>query len=264
MWKVYKRIKNVLHYHEAWVNGPWVAEHWGKVGERGKTVQHRKNRKLTNDQNVEQIVAKAVKQGFKPIDDDDHSVLLIQYAISGMGTGKDLDKRHALENRMNETLGWTGLGYCDGGSIGSGTMDVCCFVVDFKIAQRVVEKDLKKTEFADYSRIYDERAEPPAEETESESAGPTMLVPPWFMHQEIERDDAGWQRGEPAEFLARWTTWFRSFPADAQAAYVVAFREPPGWKGFYESLSKPEKKSVKKPAKPAKPAASRRKGRRKA
>jgi hypothetical protein len=57
---------------------------------------------------------------------------------------------------MNEVLGWTGLGHCDGGSIGSGTMEVCCMVVDVDIATRVIESDLKNTEFEDYSRIYEE------------------------------------------------------------------------------------------------------------
>ena len=60
---------------------------------------------------------------------------------------------------MNETLGWAGLGHCDGGSIGSDTMEVCCFVVDFDIAKSVIEADLQGTEFADFTRIYDEGAE---------------------------------------------------------------------------------------------------------
>lgn len=71
-----------------------------------------------------------------------------------MGSGADLEKRHRLEERMNGTLGWTGLGHCDGGSIGSGTMEVCCLVVDFDIAKRVIEADLKDTEFSNYTRIY--------------------------------------------------------------------------------------------------------------
>ena len=60
---------------------------------------------------------------------------------------------------MDEVLGWTGLGHCEGGSIGSGTMEVCCFVVDFDIAKKVIETKLKDTEFADYTRIFDENAE---------------------------------------------------------------------------------------------------------
>ncbi len=57
---------------------------------------------------------------------------------------------------MNETLGWTGLGNCDGGSIGSGTMEVCCFVADFEVAKSVIAANLKGTEFENYTRNYNE------------------------------------------------------------------------------------------------------------
>ena len=72
-----------------------------------------------------------------------------------------IEKEHcaqALQDRMDEKLGWTGLGMCDGGSIGSGTMEVCNFVVDFALAKSVIEQDLAGTEFANYTRIYDEDA----------------------------------------------------------------------------------------------------------
>lgn len=73
-----------------------------------------------------------------------------------MGDAKDIEKRHRLEDRMNETLGWTGLGACDGGSIGSGTMEVCTFFVDFDVAKAVIERDLSGTEFENYTRIFDQ------------------------------------------------------------------------------------------------------------
>ena len=81
---------------------------------------------------------------------------MIEYPVDGMGTSADLEKRHRLEDRMNETLGWTGLGMCDGGSIGGGTMEVCCVVVDFDVAKRVIEDDLSNSEFRDYGNIYRE------------------------------------------------------------------------------------------------------------
>lgn len=90
--------------------------------------------------------------------DDEHFTLLIEYEVDGFGTSSDLDKRYALQGLMDETLGWTGLGHCDGGSIGSGTMEVCCFVVDFELSKKVIEKDLAGTEFENYTRIYDENA----------------------------------------------------------------------------------------------------------
>ncbi|MGO9466620.1 MAG: hypothetical protein ACLQIB_18355 [Isosphaeraceae bacterium] len=159
MLKLYRReAGKVAAYHEAWAHGSTITEHWGPIGERGETREHRLNKKLSEDENLKQVLAKALAVGFQPIEVDEHARLLIEYPVAGKGTTQDLKKRHALEERMNETLGWTGLGHCDGGSIGSGTMEVCCFVVDFETAKRLIEEDLKDTKFADYSRIYDEDA----------------------------------------------------------------------------------------------------------
>jgi hypothetical protein len=38
-------------------------------------------------------------------------------------------------------------------------MEVCCFVVDFDTAKEVIKKQLEGTEFANYTRIYDENAQ---------------------------------------------------------------------------------------------------------
>jgi hypothetical protein len=72
---------------------------------------------------------------------------------------ESLENADKIEEKMNETLGWTGLGHCDGGSIGSGTMEVCNFVIDFEVAKKVIEEDLSGTEFANFTRIYDENAD---------------------------------------------------------------------------------------------------------
>ncbi len=159
MIKLYKRTNEVLRYHEAWLDGETIYEHWGIVGEQGETKEHRFPKGKDEEHAVLGVLRPAAEAGFRPIDKEDHATLLIEYAVDGMGTGEDVVKRHALEERINETLGWTGLGACDGGSIGSGTMEVCCFVVDFEIAKRVIEADLAGTEFSDFTRIYDENAD---------------------------------------------------------------------------------------------------------
>ena len=158
MRKLYKQIDGVLHYHEAWCNGRTVYEHYGVVGKRGATKTHRLPRGADAEEVIPAILRPAAEAGYRPIEIDDHGRLLIAYAVEGMGTPADLNTRHALEERMNEILGWTGIGMRDGGSIGSGTMEVCCFVVDFDIAQRVIAADLEATEFSDFTRIYDEDA----------------------------------------------------------------------------------------------------------
>jgi hypothetical protein len=105
---------------------------------------------------IQKEIDELLARGFHPFNDDEHFTLMIEYSVNGMGAESDIQKRQRLENRMNETLGWTGLGHCDGGSIGSGTMEVCNFVVDYDIAKSIIENDLRDTEFSNYTRIYDE------------------------------------------------------------------------------------------------------------
>ena len=160
MIKLYLKEDNCLtQYHEAWISEEQVVEHWGELGERGQIRTHDLDASMSEQDNLERLLSDPIRQGYQPIDMDDHAICLIEYSVDGIGNAENLEKRHALEDRMNETLGWTGLGLCDGGSIGSGTMEVCCFVVDFDCAKRVIESDLNETRFADYIRIYDEGAE---------------------------------------------------------------------------------------------------------
>jgi hypothetical protein len=156
MIKLYKRHANgVLAYHEAWINDQEITEHWGKVGTRGESRKHQSKSRAGN-RDLEKILRPARQAGFVEIDMDEHRRLIVEYVVSDMGTSADLEKRHRFEERLNQALGWTGLGECDGGSIGSGTMEVCCFVVDFAIAKSIVAHDLAGTEFADFSGIFDE------------------------------------------------------------------------------------------------------------
>ncbi len=123
-------------------------------------------------------------------------------------------------------------------------MEVCCYVVDFKIAKRVIADDLKKTKFADYSRIYDEGADSVASAsgTKPVAQGPKILVAPWIMNQGLDHNDEAWQRGNPAEFLAQWIDWYQQMPVDLRPAYASLFPEPKGWTGFYKSMAKTAKR----------------------
>jgi hypothetical protein len=157
MLKLYKKINNTLHYWETWDKDEKTGiVHWDIIGNRGEY----KEVKSTLFENFRKKIQKEItiksKEGFDEIDIDDHYTLLIEFSVDGMGTLEDVEKRTRLQNKMDHALGWTGLGHCDGGSIGSGTMEVCCYVVDFDTAKKVIEQDLKGTEFSNYTRIYDE------------------------------------------------------------------------------------------------------------
>lgn len=155
MLKLYLRDgSRISRYHEAWPYGPHIVEHRGELGSRGERRRHPKRPNEGDDIAIRRILQPAIDRGFAPIPIRDHVLLLVEYAIDRFGTEADLDKRYALQDRLNETLGWTGLGKVDGGSIGSGTMEVACLVVDPEIATRVISDDLASTTFADYTRIF--------------------------------------------------------------------------------------------------------------
>ncbi len=157
MLKLYRLNGANRDYWETWEqdSGTHVV-HWGRLGTRGESRAVTSTSMQQAEAVLQREVDELVSQGYAPVDPDDHAVLLVEHAVDGMGNAADLDKRHRLEDRLSETLGWTGLGACDGGSIGSGSMEVCCLVVEFELARKVIEADLAGTEFADYRRIFEE------------------------------------------------------------------------------------------------------------
>lgn len=157
MLKLYRFLDTKKEYWETWANEDGThTVHWGDLGSRGTTKTVKSSLVRKAEVTIQKEIDDLVSQGFMPVDLEEHYTVLIEYAIEGMGSQADIDKRHRLEARMNETLGWTGLGYCDGGSIGNGSMEVCNFVVDLNLAISVIKNDLIGTEFANYTRIFDE------------------------------------------------------------------------------------------------------------
>ncbi|GAA5090385.1 hypothetical protein GCM10023210_16400 [Chryseobacterium ginsengisoli] len=155
MLKLYKSIDNQLNYWETWNKDEKTAiVHWGIVGQHGQ-YKEVKNKLFSNFRKIiQKEIYNKLKEDYTEFDEEKIVFLEIEYTIDGFGTDEDLDKRHRLEEYLDEILGHTGLGQCDGGSIGSGTMEVGCMVVDPDIAKKVIEDNLKNTEFGNYSRIF--------------------------------------------------------------------------------------------------------------
>lgn len=155
MLKLYKEIDGQLHYWETWDKGGKTAVvHWGIVGQQGDTKKIKSIPNLSLKETVQLEIEARTKEGYEVFDRGKMVDLEVEYKIDDFGSKEDLDKRHRLESYLDNVLGWTGLGHVDGGSIGSGTMEVGCVVVDFDIAKNVLENVLKHPDFKDYSRIY--------------------------------------------------------------------------------------------------------------
>lgn len=158
MKKLYHPNASPKQYWEYWENGDGTyTVHWGELGTEGESTVIKRHLLSSAKSQVLKLERNYASNAYEEIQFEDHNILIVEYVVDGSGTEHDLNKRHSLEDLMNEVLGWAGLGHCDGGSIGSDSMEVCCFVVDFEIAQRVVAERLYDTKFSDYSRIYQEK-----------------------------------------------------------------------------------------------------------
>src|SRR5690348_13126085 len=124
MLKLYKSEAASLRYWEAWDTSKEVTVHWGVVGKEGST----KRLSLAPQEDASSVIEREATllraEGYQELPDDMLSQVVVQYPILEMGTPEDLDRRYEVEHLINQRLGWTGLGYCDGGDIGSGTMNI--------------------------------------------------------------------------------------------------------------------------------------------
>jgi len=152
--KLYKRDGDGLRYHEAWANEGEITEHWGICGEEGNTSPHAYASLAAGEKIMRAIKNRARETGFSSLASSRHRQLVIELPVDGFGTPDDLDTRHELEDYLNNRLGWLGLGHVDGGSTGSGTMEVFCIVPDLEIAKSGVEAELAKLG-VDNARLYE-------------------------------------------------------------------------------------------------------------
>lgn len=77
---------------------------------------------------------------------EDHKTLIVQHRTKDWGSPQDLQMRHKMESLLDECLKATGSGYCDGGDIGSGTVNIFLFVLDPHRAKDTVVEALRKAQ----------------------------------------------------------------------------------------------------------------------
>ena len=146
MFKLYKREGDRIRYHEAWDEEDCVIEHFGVVGHPGETRRHELTPGADPDQLVEDLLKPSAMDGYEEVEDAD--LIRIEVALPVTGEG-DLERRHEVEDRLDDLLGETGLGHCDGGRLDREEMAAFCFVVDAPTAREVIRDELDSTGFPD-------------------------------------------------------------------------------------------------------------------
>lgn len=148
IFKLYRRVSGHLEYREAWYADDHVIEHWGQCGQRGEFVRHPVGDIADAASLMIRLKAEAKVRGFRAIPPSRQPVLVVEGADDGT---VGVAERHALEDFLDQRLGWVGLGHCDGGSSGSGSMDVFCPVVDAMLAIAFISKELAESPYNGFS-----------------------------------------------------------------------------------------------------------------
>ncbi len=148
--KFYRRDGSKLRYREAWADGSDVVTHIGICGERGELSSHPANSLQAQRKLMAAFGDAAAADGFKQMPEERLIGLLVRKALAKAPTEADLRRRHELEDFLNETTGWLGLGHCDGGSIGAGSIEAFCLVVDYEIAAAAISRELAASGFSDF------------------------------------------------------------------------------------------------------------------
>ena len=145
MVKLYKRSEDQTHYWEAWEDNGKIIFHWGVLGERGKTRTRRISFLKPAQRIIDEETKKRRFEGYHEIPINKHTLLIVQYQTESWGAQEDLQKRHTVEDLLDECLGWTGNGHCDGGDIGSGTINAFSYVIDPFLAVGTIVESLRRS-----------------------------------------------------------------------------------------------------------------------
>lgn len=153
MIKLVKEVDNELVYWEVWKDGKTLTIHYGVVGDTGET--EKVNLKLFEkaEKVMEKLAEKKLNEDFENLDEDGLVELVVQYPYEENQMEEALEKRHTVEDLMNECLGWTGNGSCDGGDIGSGSTNVFNYVIDVDKALKTTLEELSNNNLLDNVKI---------------------------------------------------------------------------------------------------------------
>ena len=156
MLKLYKRTPKSIKYWEAWkgLNSPFIVIHYGTVGKKGRNRQVKIPSNVPSDKFIAEQSEPLRADGYAEAAPEEHTQVVLQYrTVDFTATTDELDARHRVEDLLNECLGWTGNGHCDGGDAGSYTINAFCWVIDHKIAGETIVEALRAADLLDNATI---------------------------------------------------------------------------------------------------------------
>ncbi|OCA86071.1 hypothetical protein A8F94_14620 [Bacillus sp. FJAT-27225] len=153
MIKMIKQIDDEVLYWEVWQDGKTLVIHYGTVGDTGETKEQKLSLFQKAEKLMDELAEEKADEGYDYLDEDELFELVVQYSYEEGQMEATLEKRHHVEDLMNECLGWTGNGSCDGGDIGSGTVNIVNYVVNIERATQTIIEELKNNNLLEGLKI---------------------------------------------------------------------------------------------------------------
>ncbi|MFE0508054.1 WGR domain-containing protein [Peribacillus butanolivorans] len=153
MIKLIKKDDNKLLYWEVWEDKKTLTIHYGSVGDTGETEEMKISLFKKAEKVMETLAEEKLNEGYEHLDEDELTELVVQHSYEENQMQEALERRHMVEDLMNECLGWTGNGFSDGGDIGSGTANVFNYVIDVEEALKAIIEELSNNNLLENVKI---------------------------------------------------------------------------------------------------------------
>ncbi|MBD0384803.1 hypothetical protein [Paenibacillus sedimenti] len=153
MIKLIKTVDNELVYWEVWEDNKTLQVHYGVVGDIGETVKVKLKLFEKAEKVMEKLTNEKINEGYEHLVEEELIELIVQHSYTSYQMEEALEKRHMVEELMNECLGWTGNGSCDGGDIGSGNTNVFNYVIDLDKALKTIIEELSNNNLLENVKI---------------------------------------------------------------------------------------------------------------
>ena len=160
----FKKINQTLRFKDAWVSADKVILYSGVAGWIGESEEFPRNKQLSDEDNVLEILAAAKNDGYQHAAIENLDAFRVEF--HALDRDIDLNKpmtqdsgtlhkilRELMHILMKHYVGSVvkgGFGDIEGNNV----IQVWCLVIDYKIAEEVIERELTGTKFCSYQRIY--------------------------------------------------------------------------------------------------------------
>jgi hypothetical protein len=142
--KLYQRQEDRTLFWETWEREGQTCLHFGEVGARGETLWFAPELREAIAARLERNAAELRERGYAELAPDEYELLVVQYHAAAWGDLENNSKRIRIENALDECLGWTGNGRCDGTDIAPPLLSINCLVVDSLAALEPIVSMLRR------------------------------------------------------------------------------------------------------------------------